>query len=55
MVRLAFVFIRTVPRIDADYACEIARAKVIDQDRFFVGNDEMAAVATEVAEGFGDG
>ena len=54
MVLLAVVLIGAVPGVDADYALQVAWAEVIDQDRFFVGNDEMAAVATEVAEGFGD-
>ena len=55
MVRLAFVFIRPVPWIYTDHAREITRAKMIDQDRFAVGNDKRTTVAAEVAKGFGDG
>ena len=55
MVRLAFVFIRPVPWIYTDDAREIARAEMIDQDRFAVRNDKRAAFATEFGQGFGDG
>jgi len=40
MVWLAFVFIRPVPWIYTDHACEIARAEMIDQNRFAFRNDK---------------
>ena len=54
MVLLAFVLVRTVPWIDTNDASQVFRAEVIDQDRFFVRDNEVTTLIAKLIQGGSD-